>query len=212
MPHSPPAQPASRDRQIVAAFDFDGTITRHDTLLPFLYTIAGPLGFSLRMLRESIVLLGYALGRIENDRAKESLLRRFLATSSFEDLQRRGSSFATNTIPRMLRSDAIDCLNWHLEQGHRCIVVSASLDLYVDPWARNAGFADVICSRLRLTDGRTVSGSLDGMNCYGEEKVRRLRVLLGDLDNYEIYAYGDSEGDLPLLREADHAFYKRFRK
>ncbi len=35
-------------------------------------------------------------------------------------------------------------------------------------------------------------------------------TYLGSLDNYEIYAYGDSAGDKDLLEIADHLFYRSF--
>jgi HAD superfamily hydrolase (TIGR01490 family) len=99
---------------------------------------------------------------------------------------------------------------WHKQQGHRCVIVSASLELYLRPWATAAGFNDVLGSRLEaLDDGRT-SGKLLGENCFGPEKMRRLETLLGPREGYTLYAYGDSRGDKELLSAADFAFYKKF--
>jgi HAD superfamily phosphoserine phosphatase-like hydrolase len=89
------------------------------------------------------------------------------------------------------------------------VVISASLDLYVRPWAINAGFDDVLATHLQTHEAGLVSGKLAGANCFGIEKVRRLQALLGDRDGYTLYAYGDSRGDRELLSSADYAYYRQ---
>jgi HAD superfamily hydrolase (TIGR01490 family) len=199
-------------RQVVAAFDFDGTITRGDTLVPFLLSAAGPYRFLSNLVLEAPNLTAYAFRMKSNQSAKESLLKRFFEGEQVSYLEEIGHSFACERIPQMLRSDAIAKLSWHQDNGHHCVLISASLDLYVEPWARSAGFDDVLCSRLARDENNLVIGELDGLNCFGAEKVRRLQRLIGDLANVELFVYGDSDGDLALLREADHAFYKSFSR
>ena len=52
------------------------------------------------------------------------------------------------------------------------------------------------------------SGRLDGPNCRGPEKVRRLREWFDrqglDRADLTLWAYGDSSGDRELLAWADH--------
>ena len=87
--------------------------------------------------------------------------------------------FAETKLPAMLRAEAIKRLDWHKRQGHRCVVVSASLENYLLPWASKAGFNDILSSRLETIEGKRTSGKLLGENCYGPEKMRRLDTLLG---------------------------------
>ena len=101
-------------------------------------------------------------------------------------------------------------LAWHRQQGHRCVVISASLELYLRPWASTVGFDEVLGSRLEVLDNGRTSGKLLGENCFGPEKMRRLEALLGPREGYTLYAYGDSRGDKELLSAADYAFYKSF--
>jgi phosphatidylglycerophosphatase C len=89
------------------------------------------------------------------------------------------------------------------------VLASASLDLLVEPWARTAGVDDVLATRLQVRDGR-LTGLIAGRNCYGREKVARLRALLGDLAGVDLYAYGDSRGDRELLAAAQHPAYRPF--
>ena len=44
-------------------------------------------------------------------------------------------------------------------------------------------------------------------NCKGEEKVRRIRQEFGDISGLYVTAYGDSEGDRPMLDLADRAVW-----
>lgn len=197
-------------KPVVAAFDFDGTLTRHDTLLPFLWHVAGAYKFFIKIIMLSPILGAYALRLLRNDVAKVKVLRGFLANMQMSVLQEYALDFAANKLPLLLRDEAMQRLAWHKQQGHRCVVVSASLELYLRPWAEAAGFDDVLGSRLEeLENGRT-SGKLQGENCFGPEKIRRLQQLLGSRDGYILYAYGDSRGDRELLFAADFAYYKKF--
>jgi len=197
-------------KPVVAAFDFDGTLTRRDTLFPFLLHVAGPFKFSYKILLLVITLAGYALGLIRNDQAKIKVLTSFLANMEMDALQQYAQQFADQKLPLLLRSEAMQRLEWHRNQGHRCVVVSASLEIYLRPWASKAGFNDIVGSRLETrADGRT-TGNLLGENCFGPEKLRRLEALLGSPDGYTLYAYGDSRGDKELLSAADYPFYKKF--
>jgi HAD superfamily hydrolase (TIGR01490 family) len=195
-------------KPVVAAFDFDGTLTRRETLLPFLLYTLGTAAVARRALALSPTLAGYGLGLINNGIAKERVFVRCFAGMEMKVLQQEGERFAALVLPGLLRQEALHRLEWHKQQGHRCVVISASLELYVRPWAQKAGFDDVIATQLEtLPDGR-ISGRLAGANCYGAEKVRRLQALLGMTDGYTLYAYGDSRGDKELLSRADYAYYQ----
>jgi len=199
-------------KPVVAAFDFDGTLTRRDTLLPFLLYLLG----GAQVLRDALVLsptlVGYGLGMIRNGVAKERVLTRCLAGMRMHELQQEAERFAALTLPGLLRQEALQRFDWHKQQGHRCVVISASLDIYVRPWALKAGFDDVIATHLETLKDGSVTGKLLGGNCFGIEKVRRLETLLGTRNCYTLYAYGDSRGDKELLSAADHAYYQKMPK
>jgi phosphatidylglycerophosphatase C len=196
--------------EVVAFFDFDGTLTQGDSLLPFLRMVRGTSRFALDILAVSPQLAAYALRIMRNDVAKEALLRQTLGGFSISVLRDFGKQFATYSIPGMLRKDMLDRLRDHQAQGHCCVLVSASLDLYLEPWAKSTGFDHCIASSLKVgIDGRA-TGELDDGNCHGEEKVRRIHLLLENIGlPVETFGYGDSKGDLPLLRFVDHAFLIR---
>lgn len=197
-------------REIVAAFDFDGTLTRRDTLLPFLLHTLGVRAVMIQAVRLSRTLAAHALGLIDNGIAKERVFVACLEDKKIDALQQEADVFAAQGVPALLRTEAMRRLAWHKQQGHRCVVVSASLELYVRPWAIMAGFDDVIATQLEVRDDRTLTGRMSGVNCFGAEKVRRLAALLGERSTYTLYAYGDSRGDRELLASADFSYYRQF--
>jgi phosphatidylglycerophosphatase C len=195
---------------VVAAFDFDGTLTRYDSLLPFLWYLAG----GRELVAAGPALAGaatrYLTGGIDRQGVKEALLRKCLQGRSRDDLSRAGREFAAGGLNRLLRPRGMSRLRWHIEQGHRCILVSASLDTYLEPWASRHQFAEVACSGLEFDDQNRATGSLLGANCRGAEKARRLEALLAGCGVSCLYAYGDSAGDKELLEMADFGYFRRF--
>ena len=154
-------------------------------------------------------LAAYALGLIANGVAKERVLVRCLGGMRLDELQQEAERFAAYVLPGLLREEAMQRLDWHKRQGHRCVVISASLELYVRPWAQRAGFDEVIATHLEMREDGRITGKLSGENCYGIEKTRRLEALLGAREGYTLYAYGDSRGDRELLSLADYAYYRQ---
>ncbi len=193
---------------IVAAFDFDGTLTRHDTLLPFLRYFIGTAGFAALMMKSTPTLFAFALGILGNDQAKESMLRCFLAGRPLALLEAAGTRFAALRLPALLRTAAVERFKWHKQQGHICILVSASLTHYLEPWARQVGFDHVIASHLETDAMGCITGRLVEGNCYGAEKARRLRLLLTPWKSCRLYAYGDSRGDREMLAMADYPYFR----
>lgn len=154
------------------------------------------------------MLAGYGIGLIGNGVAKEKVFIRCIAGMQMEKLRQSAAKFSEQILPELLRPEALHRLEWHRGQGHRCVVISASLELYVQPWARQAGFDDVIATKLQVREDGRITGRLSGENCYGIEKVRRLEALLGPRDGYSLFAYGDSAGDKALLSFSDYPYFR----
>ncbi|MEX2431364.1 MAG: HAD-IB family hydrolase [Dehalococcoidia bacterium] len=198
-------------RQTLAVFDLDGTLTYCDTLLPFLRHAAGRAVFWVKMPSLVPVLVAFRLGLKERTAAKEAVLRRFIGGWPVEEVEAAAVSFAIRVLPRLCNREALDRLRWHLGKGHRVCIASASLEMYVRGWAADVGVADVAATRLESVGGR-VTGRLDGANCYGPEKLVRLRQRIGEVEGLSLHVYGDSAGDRALLDAAQHQHYKPFRQ
>lgn len=194
----------------IAAFDFDGTITYRDTLLPFLFFAQGLPIACAKIGCELPALSQFCLGRLSRHQLKEKIIRRFFGKMTKKELEEIGERFANESLEEKIKPEAFAQFNWHQSEGHRCVLVSANLDVFLKPWAKSVGFDDVICTELETKPDGRIAGTFNGGNCWGSEKVKRLQKLLGPRENYLLYAYGDSRGDHEMMMLADYPFYCTF--
>lgn len=186
----------------VAAFDFDGTLTRRDTLIPFLGRLVG------RRRLAAALAAQVRRYRRDSDAAKLDLLQRLTTGIPAAEFELAGRDYAAG-LHHHLRPDSMARLRWHRAQGHRLVIVSASLGTYLRPFGETLGFDEVMAVELDVgADGRLTGQVTGGVNTRGPEKARRLRAWLdatlpeGSVP--EIWAYGDTSGDDELLEMADH--------
>jgi phosphatidylglycerophosphatase C len=201
----PVGQPEGAVPRPLAAFDLDGTLTRRDTLMPFLLRAVGRDRAYRAVLASSLALArATALGGAHRDRAKAAVLARVLAGVPRAALAEAAESFADHVVAHRLRPDVRARVDWHRGQGHELVLVSASPELYVAPIGRRLGFDTVLATRLEVDADDRLTGRLVGANCRGPEKVGRLREWRGDA-LVVAYAYGDSAGDREMLALATTA-------
>lgn len=198
-----PVTRSSSSRPVVAAFDVDKTLTTRDCVIPFLRRVGGAT-FLGRLVVRSPQLLVAMLQR-RRDRIKALATRAAVRGRPLVDVDAVARHFASEVWERRMRPDTVARLRWHVAQGHRVVLVSASYRNYLVPLADRLGVHDVISTELAVENG-ICTGELRGPNCRAAVKVDRLRAWLVDsgLSDVEIHAYGDSAGDRDLLAMADH--------
>jgi phosphatidylglycerophosphatase C len=194
---------ALNDGQQLAVFDFDGTLTRRDTLLPFLAAVCGRPQVARAMIRHGVLVARAGAGLGGETAAKQALFGRLLKGRAVTEVQARLPAFTEPLLARGMRAELLARVAWHRAAGHRLVVVSASPELYVGPIAGRLGFTTVIATRLEVDDEGRLTGRLLGANVKGPEKVRRLQEELGTASVG--WAYGNSRGDRELLALARDA-------
>lgn len=200
----------SSTKPVVAAFDFDGTITTKDTLVTFLEFLEGRIGCWKKLTVMAPTFAGFAVGLIPRQEVKEAIIRSFFRPYPYDVVQFHGDEFArSEALAKLMRKEALERIAWHHEQNHRLVLVSAGIGPYIIPWGLLHGFDDILCSELEVVGTQEITGKLVGKNCRGAEKVKRLEELLGPRDQYILYAYGNSDGDKEMLEYADFPAYKK---
>ena len=193
----------------IAFFDFDGTITTDDSLLKFIRFVVGDRRFLLGLVFLSPMLVLYKLKIIPNYKAKQYMLSWFFKGMSQKRFWEVANAYSLNHIDKIVRPKAMEKIVWHKAQGHQVVIVSASIDCWLRPWCEKNGL-ELLATKLEIKDG-FVTGKLLTNNCYGVEKINRIKEVY-NLENFDyIYAYGDSSGDKQMLELAHEKFYKPFR-
>lgn len=192
----------------VAAFDFDGTLTVRDSFTAFLRDRAGRRGWAAGLIRLSPAIAAYARDR-DRGRLKAASVREFLRGVPRTRLEAEAEAFAAQVWDRFMRPDALQ--TWHHwgRRGAVRVIVTASPETTVAPFARRLGADLLLGTRLAFDAEDRVSGALDHENCRGEEKVRRLRTAFGQ--NVRLAAaYGDTSGDREMLEIAQERGFRVF--
>lgn len=197
-----------KDVDVIAVFDFDGTITSKSTTLPFLRFL-DERNFLYKVLSQFYVVAGYQLHLIHID-----TMNRIISKSFFQGLHRdylfaMGQLFNQRIIPKLLKPSALQKLQWHKSQGHTCILASSAFNIYIDNWALSNGFDGVVSTQIAFDAQGVATGNLVGKSCNGDEKLRRTLELIGT-ESRIIHAYGDTSGDVPLLNYATYPHYRCF--
>jgi phosphatidylglycerophosphatase C len=192
----------------IVAFDFDGTLTARDSFSAFLKWRAGSLAYALRLALIAPAFLAYLISR-DRGRLKVAAARAVLARPSRNEIEADAAHFADANWDRLMRPDALATWRRWREAGAVLVIVTASPELLVAPFAERLGADRLIGSRLAFDSGGRLAARLDGANCRGPEKVRRLHEAFGE-DMRLAAAYGDSDGDREMLQIAEERGYRVF--
>jgi phosphatidylglycerophosphatase C len=185
-----------RDAAPVAVWDVDGTLVLGDTLLPFLHRFAGAVSLGRTVLS--------AMARYDRDAAKAAVLQQVLGGRSLGAADMVARAYVSDVLVRRIRPDCLRRWQWHRRQGHRLVLASASLDLYLRHLGDLLGADAVISTRMSVVNG-WLTGHLATPNCRGEEKADRVRDHLSIHPAGRIWVYANGATDRATLALADVA-------
>jgi phosphatidylglycerophosphatase C len=193
----------------IVAFDFDGTLTVRDSFIAFLRWRAGPGRYVRGLIKLAPAALAYLFHR-DRGRIKQAAVREFLRGVSRERLKADARAFAEDFSRSLLRPDAV--ATWERWRGEhaRLVIVTASPDLIVAPFARGLGANELIGTELSFDAQDRVTGGFATPNCRGPEKVVRLKAAFGPGLKIKA-AYGDTDGDREMLAMAEIPGYRVFK-
>lgn len=186
----------------MAIFDLDGTITRHDTLVPYLWAaLKQHPARGLRLWSVPGMLIEFA---VRGDRGvlKSRLIRAVLGGWSRTRIELLTQRFLDQQLSRLTRPGALAAIERHRAAGDHLVLLSASTDFYVVAIGARLGFDEVICTEVRW-QGERLDGSLRTANRHGEEKTHCVRAVQERHPGARVAAYGNAGSDLPHLSTVD---------
>ncbi|MDZ4375916.1 MAG: HAD-IB family hydrolase [Phenylobacterium sp.] len=195
------------DRPIVA-FDFDGTLTVRDSYTAFLKWRTPRAAWILGGIRLVPAAVAYLFHR-DRGRIKAAATRIYLGGVSRERLEQDARRFAELYSRRLLRPDAMIAWKRWRKERVRLVIVTASPDVVVAPFARGLGADDILGTPLAYDDRGRVTGAFAEPNCRGAQKVVRLKAAFGP-DVRIRAAYGDTSGDTEMLAAAAEPYFRVF--
>jgi HAD superfamily hydrolase (TIGR01490 family) len=193
---------------VLSVFDFDGTLTRRDSFVPFLRFAFGTRTFALRMIRMLPDAVRYLSKGMTRDELKAVLIASFLKGVQVEWVEQRASEFRKAYWSRLMRPAGLQSVTVEVASGAQVTICSASPRLVLTPFAEELGIK-LIATELEVIDGK-LTGKISGSNCRCEAKVLRLESVYGPLEKFRLRAWGDTRGDHELLAAAQEPHWRYF--
>jgi phosphatidylglycerophosphatase C len=189
-------------KDIIAVFDFDGTITPKDSFLEFIKYTHGNIKFYLFILTHLHIIILFYFKIISNQRLKEIFFSGFYRGLSKEELLKNGEIFSQKIIPEICFPEALKIINWHKNNGHKIYLLTASSNIWLGEWCK-INDIELIGTKFQLVENR-YTGKIEGKNCYGKEKWERIKEIANNAK--KSYGYGDSKSDLYFIHNLDFHF------
>jgi len=194
--------------RMLSVFDFDGTLTRHDSFVPFLRFAFGYRTFSRRIVTMTLPALRCMGKRMTRDELKETLITTFLTDVDEKWVSTKAEQFCQVYWGRLMRPSGLMAVANEVTSGAIVTLCSASPEIVLRPFAERLGIR-LIGTQLEVNEGK-LTGRISGHNCRCIQKIIRLEKEYGPLKDYHLRAWGDTRGDYELLSAATDPHWRHF--
>lgn len=190
-----------------AFFDFDDTLCRGDSILPYLLDCVRRGVAPRRQI--FLALKGYVRWRLHPGAASgaKSMTLSFLKGRSRAEMDELARDFFRTRQSKRFLPLARRELERLRAEGYTIVVVTASADVYMRVLPDFLPVDHVLATRCAADGEGRYTGEV-GANCKGEEKIRRIQAFLAEhgeeADWPACRAYGDSLSDAPMLSLVGH--------
>lgn len=198
----------SQEKPVLSVFDFDGTLTKHDSFVPFLRFAFSRRYFLRRMLRMSGPSLRCLQKQLTRDELKEQLITTFLTGVEETWVIQKAEEYCDKYWARLMRPAGLLAVAAEVSNHAEVTLCSASPMVVLRPFAQRLG-VKLIGTELEVKNG-IFTGRISGHNCRCAQKIHRLQDVYGDLTRYHLRAWGDTRGDYELLTAAQDPHWRYF--
>ena len=196
--------------RMLSVFDFDGTLTRHDSFIPFLRFAFGNRAFSRRIVSMALPTLRCMGKQMTRDELKETLITTFLTGVEEKWVSSKAEEFCQLYWHRLMRPAGLIAVANEVTSGAIVTLCSASPEIVLRPFAEKLRIK-LIGTQLETKDG-ILTGRISGHNCRFSQKIIRLEKEYGPLTDYHLRAWGDTRGDYELLSAATEPHWRHFHQ
>jgi len=188
-------------------FDFDGTLTYRDTM--FLYLkFYDASRFKVQFIKHIPLFILLKLKLADPEKIKRSFISSVLKGQSRTKIEKKSQEFFDHYFPELVRKNALEFIKNIDREKTDCYIVSASLDIWVQPFAQHFKM-NLLATQAEFVDN-IFTGNFLGKNCNGPEKVLRIVEAVGKKKYDKTIAFGDTSGDKQMLAWADEAQFEFF--
>lgn len=189
--------------QNLALFDFDGTLCRQDSFTGFIFYALKKRHIVRQGLKILPQIQAYYRKRYPAPQMRATLFYHMFKGQDATSIQTIANEYAQSLIAT-LDSALLIRLKAHQARGDHVALVSASLDLYLEPLCDYLDI-DLICTQTQVQQAK-LTGHYHTLDCSGEQKSLRVQAAYDLTQFANIYAYGNSDEDLQLLALAHYPF------
>lgn len=199
----------------LAIFDVDYTLTKRETLAQlYMFMLKKKPSFIIHAPRSFFSALLYALKVFDAKRAKENFIS-FIEGIKEEEMQSLVKEFYEKKLSKIIYEDAIKMIKKLKMEGYKVYLISASPEFYLNELYNIKEVDKIIGTRFKCDNG-VYRRIMEGENCKGEEKVRRLKEELKkeniEVDFKDSYMFSDSLADKPLFDLVGNPFLINYKK
>ena len=178
--------------------DFDGTYIKGDSYFFSLIYLGGWKKFIKNSPALLFITIEYYFNFITRNEAKRRSFNLIYKNMGIDDINKKLVRFKRrlHVFPSVKRK-----LAELKRSGYSIVVVTASLDVYMNYFAEHFGFDGCICTETEKNGG-FLTGKLKRKNCNYAEKMLRIKESEFYSPDADIIAFGNSKGDKEMLNIA----------
>jgi len=194
----------------ITVFDFDGTLTEKDSFIEFIKFSRGRFRFYIYVPFICLVWSLSKLKLVKTHNAKSFIFSLFFKNMSSIKFDNYCKDFVSE-IDGILRDDAKVAIERHLASDSEVLIISASIENWIKPWALANGINNILATQIEINNQGKLTGKFASQNCIDYEKVNRLLEVFPQRETYFLTVYADSNGDKALMNLADKVFWRTLK-
>ena len=191
--------------KIVAFFDIDGTIFRNSLMIQHFkklikYEVVDPAIWYTRVKK---VYHDWESRYGDFEEYLEVLAEVYI--DQLKGVNKDYIGFIANQVINvngdMVYKYSRDQIKWHIDQGHKVFFISGSPDFLVSRMAEKYGATEYRGTVYKVDDKNEFTGEIIRMwDSESKQRILNELILKYDVDLKNSYAYGDTTGDLSMLK------------